>query len=342
MPEKKLSESQQLETLKGHRLGPYLSHNPVSATQIWQWCSVMGDNNALYQPGDNQLAPPAMMQMWTMRDVDDRYALGSTDIQPYRVFDDMTAMGYPANVAVSYDITFLRYLRIGERVKHYTTVQNISDRKATALGAGYFVTERVEYLTLDNDPFAEALITYFQYTPASRTEIRSAHTTVPGEIVRDIPDVPVTRIDSLRSGSGHSAVSAPSVGDELPGLAIPITHRLIVAGAIATQDFTPVHHSLPAAHAAGMPDVFMNILTTCGLSVRFLTDWAGSRSRIKQIKFKLMAPNLPGDVMRLRGEVIAMNSADLGALVEIAFTGENSLGIHISGTATLALPSTTG
>lgn len=340
MPQK--SQSQLLEALTGHRLGPYLSHNPVSATQIWQWCSVMGDNNPLYGPGDGQLAPPAMMQMWTMRDVDDRYAPGSTDMFPYQVFSDMAAMGYPANVAVSYDIAFLRYLRCGERAKHYTTVDNVSDLKATALGSGYFVTERVEYLTLDDDPFAEARITYFQYAPTSGPGGRDTQRAPTSQAGEPDPHIPPSPAGEWRPDYRDLAAATLAVGNRLPELAIPVTHRLIVAGAIATQDFTPVHHNVPAAQAAGMPDIFMNILTTCGLSVRYLTDWAGSGSRLRQIRFKLMAPNLPGDVMRLRGEVVAVNSIASGALVEVAFTGQNRLGIHISGTAALALPNTNG
>ena len=123
------SEALQLQRLKGHRLGPYMSHNPVSATQIWQWCSAMGDHNPSYRAGPQQIAPPAMMQMWTMRDFNDQYAPGSTSAAPYQVFEDMRALGYPANVAVSYDIRFHRYLRVGERAKHFTTVVNISERR---------------------------------------------------------------------------------------------------------------------------------------------------------------------------------------------------------------------
>jgi len=62
-----------LERLTGHRLGPYLSFNPVSRVQVWQWCSAMGDRNPLYLDDafragtefDRVVAPPAMMQMWT-------------------------------------------------------------------------------------------------------------------------------------------------------------------------------------------------------------------------------------------------------------------------------------
>ncbi len=50
---------------------------------------------------------------------------------------------------------------------------------------------------------------------------------------------------------------------------------MIVAGALASHDFTAVHHDKAAAQAQGMQDVFMNILTTNGLVGRYVTDWAG-------------------------------------------------------------------
>lgn len=128
------------------------------------------------------------------------------------------------------------------------------------------------------------------------------------------------------------------VGEPLPALRIPITNKLIVGGAIATQDFIPVHHNLPAAQAAGMPDIFMNILTTSGLSARYLSDWAGAASRLKKIRFNLMTPNFPGDVMIFTGEIVAIEAGPSELSVVIAFSGRNGLGYHTSGTATLALP----
>jgi acyl dehydratase len=337
MSNEALPETQQLGALTGHRLGPYMSYNPVSATQIWQWCSAMGDRNPCYRPGERQLAPPAMMQMWTMRDIDDRCAPGSTDARQYKVFGDMEAMGYPFNVAVSYDIRFHRYLHIGERVQHYSTVATISDRKTTALGVGYFVTERVEYLTLDDDLFAEALITYFQYaTVEKEAEGKPAAPSTAGRV--DGQSAPAGGASFWQTDHRDVDVSALAVGVRLPELAIPITHKLIVGGAFATQDFTPVHHNVPAAKAAGMPDIFMNILTTCGLSARYLTDWAGTGSRLQELKFDLRAPNHPGDVMVMSGEVVALELQPPGALATIEFRGTNRLGVHTSGTATLALP----
>ncbi len=330
-----LSESQQLERLKWHRLGPYLSFNPVSASQIWQWCSAMGDNNPSYLPGENQIAPPAMMQMWTMRDINDCFAPGSTDAPPYQVFDDMKAMGYPANVAVSYDISFHRYLRVGEQAQHYTTVVAISDKKKTGLGVGFFVTERVEYLTLDDKPFAEALITYFQYQPAEQQgAVADKSVGSRGEAQSEYE---VAKANSWQPSFANLNPTTLSVGDQLPTLVIPITRKLIVGGAIATQDFISVHHNVPAAQAAGMPDIFMNILTTSGLAARYLSDWAGQGSQLKQMKFNLRAPNFPGDTMVMEGEVTEVKEGKLATEVAVAFAGKNRMGYHTKGTATLAM-----
>ena len=55
-----------------------------------------------------------------------------------------------------------------------------------------------------------------------------------------------------------------SVGDEVTPLEIPLTTTLIVAGAIASRDYMPVHHDRDFANSQGAPDIFMNILTTNG------------------------------------------------------------------------------
>ena len=50
-------------------------------------------------------------------------------------------------------------------------------------------------------------------------------------------------------------LSDVNVGDSLPELPIPLTTSLIVGGAVASRDFTPVHHDKSAAQAAGMHPV---------------------------------------------------------------------------------------
>lgn len=126
------------------------------------------------------------------------------------------------------------------------------------------------------------------------------------------------------------------VGDALPPLDIPLTTSLIVAGALASRDYTPVHHDKAAAQASGMPDVFMNILTTNGLVGRYVTDWAGPDATLRKLGIKLGAPNVPGDTLKLRGVVKAVDAAARCVSVEVQ--GNNSFGNHVTGLVTFALP----
>jgi acyl dehydratase len=125
-----------------------------------------------------------------------------------------------------------------------------------------------------------------------------------------------------------------NVGDELPALPIPLTRTLIVATAIASRDYQDVHHDPGLAQERGSPDIFMNILTTNGFVGRFVTDWAGPDAILKSVKFRLGAPNYPGDTMTITGAVTKKEDG----IVEVTLTGSNSLGDHVSGTVTLALP----
>lgn len=126
------------------------------------------------------------------------------------------------------------------------------------------------------------------------------------------------------------------VGTRLPELPIPITTTLIVAGALASRDFTALHHDKAAAQAGGMQDVFMNILTTNGLVGRYVTDWAGPNAVLKRVAIKLGAPNLPGDVMKMTGTIKKKDEA--AGVVEIEVAGRNSWGDHVTGTVAVALP----
>jgi hypothetical protein len=123
-------------------------------------------------------------------------------------------------------------------------------------------------------------------------------------------------------------------GEELPPLEIPITTSLVVAGALASRDFTPVHHDKGAARAAGMQDVFMNILTTNGLVGRYVSDWAGPDARIRNVAIKLGTPNVPGDRMTLTGKVASVHDDE----VTLEIAGTNSWGSHVTGSVRVALP----
>lgn len=128
------------------------------------------------------------------------------------------------------------------------------------------------------------------------------------------------------------------VGDEVTPLEIPITTTMIVAGAIASRDFMPVHHDRDFANEQGSPNLFMNILTSNGYCVRFLTDWAGPEAMVKNLSIRLGVPCFPDDPLRFTGTVTSKTEGSGGEnFVEVTFKASNSLGDHVSGTAVLSL-----
>ena len=185
----------------GSRVGPYYAWNPVSRTQVWQWCAAMGDENPLYQQGESVVAPPTMLQMWAMRDVHGKYAPGSTEKDTYEVLGRFDQLGYSGTVAVSYDQTYHSYLEEGDLVHNFSTIINITDLKHTGLGEGFFVTERAEYFNQRDELFGEAEITYFKYRPPEQTASSQATTPTKIERIRPVENHDSKHFwEGLRSG----------------------------------------------------------------------------------------------------------------------------------------------
>jgi acyl dehydratase len=133
-----------------------------------------------------------------------------------------------------------------------------------------------------------------------------------------------------------------NVGDEVTPLEIPVTTTMIVAGAIASRDFMPVHHDRDYANKQGSPNLFMNILTSNGYCVRFLTDWAGPEAMITKLAIRLGVPSFPDDPLRFTGSVTGKTEGPAGVrpaenFIEVTFQAANSLGNHVSGTAVMSL-----
>ena len=127
-------------------------------------------------------------------------------------------------------------------------------------------------------------------------------------------------------------------GDELPAMEIDVTPTVVVAGAIATRDFMPVHHDRDYANSQGSPNIFMNIMTDNGLCSRFLTDWAGPDAMVRRLAIRLGVPMFTGSTLRFTGTVTAAERHGAEGVVRVEFRAVNDLGEHLSGTAELGFP----
>ena len=152
---------------------------------------------------------------------------------------------------------------------------------------------------------------------------------------RGQPDRPASRTAAsrpARPASGRPPEPAP--GPALPELTVEATPTFVISSALATRDFTEVHHDRDLAIARGSQDIFVNILTTTGLVQRFVSGWAGPQAVFKSISIRLGAPCYAGDTLTFTGQV----SADQGREREVTVTGRCRLGDHVTGTVRLELP----
>ncbi|MGU3585295.1 MaoC family dehydratase [Rhodococcus sp. C26F] len=133
-------------------------------------------------------------------------------------------------------------------------------------------------------------------------------------------------------------MSTPTVttGESLPSLEIHADPTFIVSTALATRDFQDVHHDRDKAQQRGSKDIFVNILTDTGLVQRYVTDWAGPRAVVKSISLRLGVPWYAYDTLTLSGAVASVEDG----LATVDITGTNSLGKHITATATFVIGGT--
>jgi uncharacterized OB-fold protein/acyl dehydratase len=135
---------------------PRFGRDPVNQPMIHHWVDAMGDANPIYvdeaaaqaagHPGI--VAPPAMIQVWTMmglggvRPDDDPLSMIIT------LFDDA---GFVGVVATNCEQTYHRYLRLGEEVSVSAELTDVVGPKQTALGEGYFINQHISWQVGDED-----------------------------------------------------------------------------------------------------------------------------------------------------------------------------------------------
>lgn len=135
-----------------------------------------------------------------------------------------------------------------------------------------------------------------------------------------------------------SSPRTPQVGDQLPELVLEMTATRVVAGAIATRDFMPVHHDRDYANQQGAPEIFMNILSTNGYCGRYLTDWAGPDALVRSLAIRLGVPVFANSTLRFNGTVTAVEATGDLKLVHVELSASNDLGDHATGTAVVEIP----
>jgi uncharacterized OB-fold protein/acyl dehydratase len=199
----KAAEKVKAEGRSKPRAGRHLVNQPM----VDHWLDAIGDKNPIYvdeaaakaagHPGI--VAPPAMIQVWTMM------GLGGTrpDDDPLgkilELFDDA---GYIGVVATNCEQTYHRYLRPGEEVSVAAELTDVVGPKRTALGEAFFITQRITWSVGDED-VAEMMWRIMKFIPSDREA--AAATSVPDDLDGDSAMRPASSKDTKFFWDGVNA-----------------------------------------------------------------------------------------------------------------------------------------
>ena len=138
---------QRLDELVGKPVsgtGVSVAPDPVNLPMIRHWAAAFEDANPLYVDLDRPLAPPTMLQTWTVATpmitgIAERGG-SPTPVAGESALSVLDDAGFTGTLASNSEFEIERYLELGEVVSSSTVIESISDEKQTRLGAGHFVT----------------------------------------------------------------------------------------------------------------------------------------------------------------------------------------------------------
>ncbi len=170
----------QLEKYVGKPMGPpSVAPDAVNVPMIRHWVDALDDRNPVYLDEEfaattrfgGIVAPPAMLQAWTMpRPRIEGIAERGGAPGEMRFDNPIIALdeaGYVGTLATNSELEFVRYLRPGDHLHLSTEVESILNRKTTALGKGYFVTWVTTYTNGDDEVVGRQLFRILKFDPTT-------------------------------------------------------------------------------------------------------------------------------------------------------------------------------
>ncbi|MCW1958877.1 MAG: OB-fold domain-containing protein [Mycobacterium sp.] len=161
---------------------PRRGRHAVNQPMIDHWLDAIGDKNPIYtddaaaraagHPG--VVAPPAMIQVWTMAGLGGVRADDDPLGKILGLFDEA---GYIGVVATNCEQTYHRYLCPGEQVSVTAELTDVVGPKNTALGEGFFITQKITWSVPhesgEDEPVADMMWRIMKFKPAGHSAASS-------------------------------------------------------------------------------------------------------------------------------------------------------------------------
>jgi uncharacterized protein len=261
---------------------PRTGRDAVNQPLINNWVEAIGDRNPIYVDEDaaranghpGLVAPPAMIQVWTM------FGLGGerpTDDPMGPMMELFDENGYIGVVATNCEQTYHRYLRPGEKVTIHSEMRDVVGPKRTALGEGFFINQHIVWRVGDED-VAEMEWRILKFKPAE-----ASSGSVPDDLDADAMMRPASSRDTAFFWEGVKAhqlriqkradgsLQHPPVPALWQDPAVPIDY--VVSGGHGSVYSFVVHHA-PKVPGRTLP--FVIALVELEEGVRMLGELRGA------------------------------------------------------------------
>jgi hypothetical protein len=170
-----------LDDLVGKPTGsgkPAHAPDPVNQAMIRHWCYALEDMNPVYLDPEfaersrfgGIVSPPVMLQSWTMAPpkltgIADRGGVPmEIKVNPMAFIEEA---GFTGTIATNSEFEIERYPRLGDQITAETLIEEISDEKKTAMGAGHFVTWVTTYTDEQGEVLGRQRFRILRFKPSA-------------------------------------------------------------------------------------------------------------------------------------------------------------------------------
>lgn len=150
---------------------PKKSTDDVNVAMIRHWAELMGEQSVIYFDQQSAsltakggiVAPPSMLQVWAM----EGYPMAASPAQDeqralHQLFD---SFGYTGVLGTNSSTEMYRDLRPGDAITSQTTIDSISEQKATARGIGYFIETVTVFTDQDGQTVGRQVFRVLKFIP---------------------------------------------------------------------------------------------------------------------------------------------------------------------------------
>ena len=167
---------EELRSMVGQTGSSQVARDPVNLPTVRNWCDAMADANPSFTdedaasagPHGGLVAPPAMLNVWTMAGLRMGRQPGRSSDEPSSgAYGKLDAAGFSSVVATNSEQVYDRYLRPGDLISSTTKLTDVSGEKTTALGVGHFVTTEAEYTDQNGEKVGSLLFRVLKFKPGT-------------------------------------------------------------------------------------------------------------------------------------------------------------------------------